>query len=408
MVRRVLVVASTFPANDEDHVPAFVRDQVVAMQALDPDVEWHVLAPHDRRSQTRTVRRWPSFVEHRFHYMWPRRLERLAGRGIMPALRAEPHLHVVLPFFFLAEFWALWRLARSLRPDVLYAHWFTPQAITSVWVARLVGSRTVFTTHASDVAVWHRFGPLGAAVVRWHVRRAAAFTAVSRRSMGRLRQFFPGEAWAEVADRGRVLPMGVHVDAADETPPADGTVLFIGRLVEKKGVSFLLRAFAEAGPELGDVRLVVAGDGPLRSALTAEAVELGLGGRVEFPGYVTGEAKADLVRSAAVVVVPSVVASDGDVEGLPIALLEGLAAGRPCVATPESGADDVLEDGVNGFLVPQRDSTALAAALVRAVHLSPSERSLIGERARTTARRLAWPVVARQHLDLLFDGAPPA
>lgn len=400
----MLVVASTFPAHPDDPVPAFVRDQVVAMHALEPDVEWHVLAPHDRRSGTRSLHRWPELVEHRFHYMLPRSLERLAGRGIMPALRAEPVLHAVLPFFFLAEFVATWRLARRLRPEVIYAHWFTPQAVTAVWAARLVGARVVFTTHASDAAVWRRVPLLGPWVVRAHTRRAAAFTAVSRRSMQRLRQFFTDAQWAEVADRGHVLPMGVPLDPP---PPdrAEGPVLFVGRLVEKKGVTYLLRALAAASAQVPALRLVVAGDGPLRDELVAQAAALGLGDRVTFPGYVTGEAKAALVRESSAVVVPSVEASDGDVEGLPVALLEGLAAGRPCIATPESGADDLLVDGENGFLVPQRDVDALARALVDLTRLDPARRSQVREEALATAHRCSWPVVARRHLDILFDGA---
>lgn len=406
MVTRVLVVASTFPSGDDDPVPAFVKDQVVALKTAAPTLDLHVLAPHDRRSATVDRRTHPHFTEHRFHYMWPRRAERLAGRGILPELQAHPAMYAVLPFFVLGEAVALLRLARRLRPDVVYAHWFTPQAITGAWVARAVGARLVFTTHASDVAVWRKVPLVGGAVVRAHTARADRITAVSSRSLARLRGFFDARAWEPVAARTAVIPMGVHVPAVAADPAAEtDTVLFVGRLAEKKGVPVLLRAFARAADRLPGWRLVVAGDGPLRADLQAQAAGLGLGDRVDFPGYVTGEAKADLVRAARVYAVPSVIAEDGDAEGLPVSLLEGLAAGKVCVATFESGADDVLHDGRDGFLVPQRDVDALADALVRAATLPPAAAEPLRRAARAVADAHAWPAVARRHLDFLFPGA---
>jgi glycosyltransferase involved in cell wall biosynthesis len=399
---RVLVMASTFPASPTDPVPAFVHDQVLALATAYPDIEWHVLAPHDRRSQTRDEVRHARFTEHRFHYA-PRRAERLAGRGIMPAIREARWLYLVVPLLFLGEYVALRRLLKRLRPAVVYAHWFTPQALVASWAG---GRRTpfVFTTHASDVEIWHRVPVLGARLVRRATRRARALTAVSSRSMAKLASFFDGPVPAPSA----IIPMGVDV-----TPPAEGQRdaaraalgiapdermhLFIGRLVEKKGVEYLIDALAGAGRDLGAWKLVIAGDGPLRAALEARAEAAGIGDRVRFSGFVSGEEKSRHLAAADVMVVPSVIAADGDAEGLPVALLEGLAAGLACVATFESGADDILTDGVDGYLVPQRDALALRAGLDAVADLDTRAASELSTRARELAARFAWPSVAEQH-----------
>lgn len=406
MVRRVLVLASTFPTGDEDTVPAFVRDQLVAMHAADPDLRLDVLAPHSWYSPTTSHRSLPAYREHRFHYVLPRRWERLTGRGIMPALRETPALHLVLPFFVVAEAVAAVRLARQVRPDVVYAHWFTPQAITGYWAARAAGCPLVFTTHASDVSVWRKIPWVGPAVVRFHVRRTARLTAVSRRSMERLRSFFDEQEWTALSDRTQILPMGVHLDGGPVATDggSERTILFLGRLAEKKGVSYLLRALAAAAPRLPGWRLVVAGDGPLRRELEGEVQRLGLGERVDFVGYVTGAAKAELLGRASVYVVPSIITDDGDAEGLPVSLLEGLAAGAVCVATRESGADDILTDDVDGFLVPERDAGSLADALVRACTLPPERRADLSSRARALAERFSWERIARQYIDFLLKG----
>lgn len=402
MAARVLVVASTFPTGDADPVPAFVRDQVVAMKRCDPSVEFHVLAPHDARLPTRRHVVHDEFEEYRFHYLLPRRAERLAGRGIMPELRANPWSYLALPFFFAAEFVALLRLARRLRPDVLYAHWFTPQAIVGVWVARLTRTPLVFTTHASDVVVWHKIPLVGGAVVRRHAARAAHITAVSSRSMARLRGFFDDPAWDSLADRTEILPMGVDVPELAAAEDDDPVILFVGRLAEKKGIQYLLPAFAAVRDQLPGWRLVVAGDGPWRERLEQLADTLGLGDVVEFPGYVTGESKQALLRRARVHVVPSIITDDGDAEGLPVSLLEGLAHGKVCIATDVSGADDVVDHGVNGFLLGERDVDALSRILVTAAELPATEAADMADRARETARSLSWPMIGRRYLDVLL------
>ena len=150
---RVLVAASTFAANDGDPVPAFVRDQIIALQDIQPDLKVSVLAPHDKRSGTKSFTRHDAYDEYRFHYFWPFSYEKLAGRGIMPALKANPLNYFLIPPFFLGEFIALHRLTRRIKPDVLYAHWFTPQGIVCRWVGFFTGTPFVFTTHASDVDV---------------------------------------------------------------------------------------------------------------------------------------------------------------------------------------------------------------------------------------------------------------
>lgn len=393
------MVASTFPVDDDDPVPAFVRDQVIAMAAQTEDVEWHVLAPHDRRSQTRTMTEHGAFTEHRFRYAWPRRVEALAGRGIMPTLRANPWMYPVLPAFFVGEAIALLRLARRLRPTVIYAHWFTPQGVVAAWVAAAVGARFVFTTHASDVAIWRKIPVVGPRIVRWHASRADAITAVSTRSMARLESFFDRRRWAELEPRASIIPMGVET-AEWSGAARERTIVFVGRLAEKKGLQVLLPALAEVKGRLEGWRFVVAGDGPWRQRLERLADELEL--EVEFPGYVTGAAKRELIETAGVFVVPSVIASDGDAEGLPVSLMEAMAASRVCVATFESGADDLLSDGVDGFLVAERDVTGLGQALVRAAHLDAEAAERVGAAAAARIAALSWAEIARRHLEVVL------
>jgi glycosyltransferase involved in cell wall biosynthesis len=401
---RILVVTSSFPATATDPVPAFVKDQLIALHHAHPELEFSVLAPHDKRSGTKRFTHHEHYDEYRFHYFWPFSAEKLAGRGIMPALKANPINYLLIPFLFAGEFFALLRLTIKLKPALIYAHWFTPQGVNSHLVSLLTHKPFVFTTHASDVDVWQKVPLLGKHIVRSSASQARAITAVSRRSITKLQRFFTPEAWQKLQSRTQIIPMGVDIPTTQVTAgsASEKTVVFVGRLAEKKGVQYLLPAFAAAQQQLAGYRLVIAGDGPWLSKLQQQAAELNLGELVTFPGYVTGEQKAQLISTAGVYVVPSIIAGSGDAEGLPVSLMEGLAYGRVCIATNESGADDILTNGQDGFLLPQKNVDALADTLIRATKLNPAEQQAMSQRARQTAQQFAWPVIAEKHYNFLF------
>lgn len=402
---KILVVASTFPSSDNDPVPAFVKDQIIAFKKVDPSLSFSVLAPHDKRSDTQSFVSHDAYDEYRFHYFWPHKAEKLAGRGIMPALKANPLNYFLIPFLFAGEFFALLRLARKLRPDALYAHWFTPQAINARFVGALTKTPFVFTTHASDVDVWHKIPVVGPEIVRSNTRKSRAFTAVSPRSMAKLAKFFDDAEWKHLESRSRIIPMGVdlpEISPASNYKSDTPTILFVGRLAEKKGVQYLLPAFAKIRHKFPTAQLIVAGDGPMKTQLENQTHDLQLGDSVSFPGYVSGAAKSDAIKSTSVYVVPSIITRQGDAEGLPVSLMEGLAYGKICIATNESGADNILSDGVDGFLVPQQDVEALADSLRSALSLDETKRQAMSQAAQKTAQQFAWPDIARQHLEFLF------
>ena len=140
--------------------------------------------------------------------------------------------------------------------------------------------------------------------------------------------------------------------------------------------------------------MVVAGDGDLRSALEERA--RGMGDRVRFVGALDRDLVARALAAADVVAVPSIVDNAGNVDGLPNTVLEALASGRAVVASRVAGIPEVVEDGVNGLLVPAGDTHALAAALTRLAR-DPAAREQLGREARAQAvARLGWDAVARR------------
>jgi glycosyltransferase involved in cell wall biosynthesis len=149
------------------------------------------------------------------------------------------------------------------------------------------------------------------------------------------------------------------------TPGEDGLVVHVGRLVEKKGTLHLIRAMARVRKQCPRSRLIIIGDGPLRALLVREVVKLGLGEAVSFLGALPNHEVLQWIRRAAILVVPSVVAQNGDTEGLPTVVLEAASQGVPVVGSNSGGIAEALKDNVSGFVVPEGDPVALADRICR-------------------------------------------
>jgi colanic acid/amylovoran biosynthesis glycosyltransferase len=187
--------------------------------------------------------------------------------------------------------------------------------------------------------------------------------------------------------RTQVMRLGVDcrrfAPIAPTFEPAPVRVVSIGRFVEKKGFAFGIRAIVRARTTFPQLVYDIVGDGDLRAEFEDLVSELGAAPYITFHGYRDQSEIGAILGRADLALVPSVVAENGDEESMPIVIKEAMARGLPVVATRHAGIPEIVADGVNGILVPERDVDALAAALVR-LSAHPAERLRLG----TAARRL--------------------
>jgi glycosyltransferase involved in cell wall biosynthesis len=338
----------------------------------------------------------------RFHYFWPRYLERLADGAMLENLGRSPWLYLQAPFVVLFELMAALRLARATRPDVIHAHWFVPQGIVAVLVGRILRIPVVVTAHGADV--YGLRGRLLDALRKAVASRCEAVTVVSRDMAAALPQ-----VTSRRGERPKVMPMGVDAQRFSGGPAHNGNseqiVLFVGRLASKKGVEYLIRAFPDVLARHPNARLVVVGDGPCREQLEALSSQLRLGECVRFAGAQPPTALPRLYRASRVFVLPSVVAMSGDTDGLPVVLLEAMAAGCPLVGSAVGGIPDVVINGRTGLLVEPGAPAALAAAINQVLE-SPAQAERMGALAQRWARRkFDWRQVAQGYAGVLAQAA---
>jgi glycosyltransferase involved in cell wall biosynthesis len=384
----ILVLASTYPRWRDDPEPAFVHElcrRLVGrfdIVALVPD------APGADPSGTLDG------VEVRRYRYAPRNWQRLVNNGgIATNLRRSAWKWLLVPGFLLAQYLAARKLVRTRAIDALHAHWLLPQGL----IASSLGIPFLVTSHGGDL-----FGLRG----RWSnrlklrvARSAAAMTVVSTAMADEARRL--GLSPPAMT----VLPMGVDlrerfVPAGDVSRARD-ELLFVGRLVPKKGLLHLLDALPAVIAKHPSTRLTIVGFGPEEGALRAQAKRLRIDDRIDFAGAVEQRHLPDFFRRAALFVAPFVRDASGDQEGLPVVLMEAIGCGCPIVVGDVAGVDDLLGEMKSQVCVDPRNTAQLADAIIAALDdpggLAHRTRAI---RDRAVAR-VDWQHVAHAYGDLL-------
>jgi glycogen synthase len=317
-------------------------------------------------------------------------------RFTLPMPRSHPAALARFPAAAGRALWTLSRAASEFRPDLLHVQCFSANGVYATALAAWKRLRLVVTlqgeTVMDDQDIYERSVVLRAGL-RLAVRRAAAVTACSRFTLDDA-----VERFGLRAGRGLVVPNGVETAGDGGTPrpvavPFDRFVLGLGRVVAKKGFDLLLEAFARVARHRPGLGLVLAGDGPARAGLVAQAARLGLADRVHFPGTLGRAEVAWAMGAAEVFVLPS------RVEPFGIVVLEALRAGRPLVVSSRGGAGEIVRHEREGLVADPLDSAQLAGSIARLL----DDRALAGRLAEAGRRRVRdfdWGAVAGEYRDI--------
>lgn len=388
---KVLWLTSSYPRSKDDSASVFLRymaealaTQQIDLQILAPDCPEVEATPHATGIAIR-----------RFRYFFSRKCQKLAyGSGILPNLRATPWLLLQVPFFVLSMFiTATWLLLME-RPALIHAHWIFPQGTVAVLLGKLFRIPVLVTAHGGDAFALR--GSLLGAIKRWTIKHCRAWTSNTQATAAAVGPDLP---------QPHVIPMGIDykkfasgnalaVRAAGE--PQKFVLLFVGRLVEKKGVADLLRAVAALPAELSNqAECWIIGDGTERNRLQALAADLHIADKVIFYGKLPNSSLPDYYAAADIFIAPSVIDTSGDTEGQGVILLEAMASGTAVVSTLTGGIAEVVEHDRTGVLVEPARPEQLSVVLVRL--LKDSEcRNKLAVAGRQASQAYDWLQVAER------------
>ena len=345
---RVLVLATRVPLNSGDGSPSFVLDNAAA---LGQEFDISILAPRVPGAPNESAHE--GVRVRRFAY-FPRRWERLADDAIMPQLTQSPALWLQAIALVVAMTIAAIREQRRGRFNVVHAQWIIPSGLIANMLSRVFRLPYLITARGADVF------RLEQRPIRWMKQRiingSSRFIGVSNDIA---LHFDRLSVPVEVQPSGVDFALWEHLSG--QRAPEPGKLLFVGRLATKKGVEYAIRAAAT----IEGARLAIIGDGPLRGDLKQLSEELDAGHRVDFLGSLTRSEIAQQMRTAACIVIPSVIADDGDCDGTPNVLGEAIAARVPVVGSRIAGIAEHLQEERTGLLFKPGDIDDLRKKLLK-------------------------------------------
>jgi len=289
---------------------------------------------------------------------------------------------------FLFQAWmglaTAWRLKGRAIGHV-HAHLANTPATVALYLARGLGATFSFTGHANDLFV-HR------EALRFKLEQAAFVSSISR---------WHQRFYEEIAPGGSRPVIRCSVTLPDHAVEG-ANIVAVGRLVPKKGFDLLIKAFARL--DRPGVRLRIAGDGPERAALAARAEAEGVADRVDLLGAQPHAEALAVIRSGAIFALPCRTSATGDRDGIPVVLMEAMAAGKPVIAGRLETIAELVEDGTSGLLVPPDDVEALTEALRRLVD-DPAAGKAMGLAGRTRVEEEFSDAINWDRLEAAIDAA---
>ena len=361
-VLRVTMLTSSFPRWRGDSAGAFLL--CLAAELSKREVQVNVIAPHDDRSSFFEV--WDNVRVFRHPYFFPLKYQKLCySSGILTNIKKKPALALQLPFLVMAQaLFTLWGIKKA-KTDLIHAHWSIPQGFSALLAQRVGGIPYVLSMHGSDVFALNRpfFNFLNRAIIN-HAGKCSANSGATRE----MAQLISGREDIEI------IPMGVDTNVfkpvrGDKTRwdsrADEKIILFVGRLIEVKGLTYLLEALTKVFRVCREARAVIVGSGPQKERLLALSKGLKLEKQVSFIGAIAQNELPAIYSAADVFVLPSVVSESGEREGLGVVLLEAMACGSPVIGTNTGGIPDIVKHEETGLIALERNPDDLADKILR-------------------------------------------
>ncbi len=380
---KICMVTTSFPRWVGDGQGAFVWQ--LARFLASYGIRVLVIAMHSPGAHTYERMEGVDVVRPR--YWWPEKWEKLreVGGGLPVTWQQYPLVRIqILPFFLVHTLNTI-RYARFC--DLIHAHW-TLSATAACLGQGIHRRRIVVTVQGSDIFQIPRLF-LGAFITRETLFRCDLVVALSKALWKRVLQLGVQPSKCLIIPNGVDTNQFVPINMKDREP----LILFVGSLIQRKGVKYLLQAMPEVFAAYPKLRLIIVGEGPERPFLQQLAKELSIENRVLFIGFQPQQEVKKLMQRAKILVLPSLE------EGMGVVIVEALACGTPVVASCVDGIQDVVTPEV-GILVPPANPEALSQSILEILR-NPTRWAEMSRNARTRAEACySWEIIAKQYIEL--------
>ena len=357
---RVLYIVTAFPRYEDDVITPWLTETIRRLKAHEIDVDVFVSSYKGLGNQ-----RVHSIDVRRFRYFFKKWEDLTHDETTPDRLKKGVRYKMLVPFYLFGGIIGIMKLCTRRSYDIIHVHWPFPHAIFGYLAKKLCNAKMVSSFHGVGLKWVKNKMPFFIPFLRWAIDKSNAITANSTYTANEINEITDRKVTiipfgAAIAGNQKQETRSQKLESSVQHPGSN--ILFVGRLVERKGVKYLIEAFDELSPDIG-ATLTIVGEGPERKNLEKLVESKGLQDRVIFKGRVSDEELEQCYKECDVFVLPACIDSKGDTEGLGVVLLEAMSYKKPVIASNVGGIVDIVKDGETGLLVPEKDPQRLAKAI---------------------------------------------
>ncbi len=399
----LLILTSSFPFTEDNTSGVFVLDYARHMKPYyNPIVLTHNIKSFAMASEIDGIE------IQRFDFNLLPSLDHHFEFGPLSAFKSSKRLrYLVAPLYIINQFRALRSIVKTRNIKLIHAHWSLPQGLVTALAKYFLPKdvKVLNTVHGGDIDAFG--GGLAMRLNKFVFNQVDAVTVVS----SFIEQQLNERTQDKFKDKFHVAPMGIDTQrfepsAADPSLRTSLNIngpflLFVGRLVEKKGITYVLQAMPKILESFPETKLLIVGSGPLENELKQEVQDLQLAENVIFYGTVEHSDLPSYFAEADIFIGPSIVTDSGDKEGFGLVFAEAAATETLVVTSDFEAMQDIIIDGETGLTVPQKDADAIAEVITKSL-ANPESVAAIPKKGRQhVVDNFDWRSIAKKYAEIL-------
>lgn len=398
----ILITTSTLPRWGADSELRVVLDIAKNIKKYNPLFNIFLLAPHYRKSQKIEILEGVNIIRYKYFF---EKFETLHyNGGMIPNVKRNKLNLLLIPISFLFQLLAIKKIVKKEKIDLIHAHWIIPQGLVAILYKNFFNPKIkiICTVHGVDI-----FGLKGKVfhfIKKLILKKCDSITCVSRAINEELLKFKINKC------KITTINNGIHINFSNSSDQninlkskfgiKDFLLLFVGRLEEKKGVSYLIDAMSKILKEFPSTKLLIIGDGTETKNLKEKTQKLILQNNINFLGKIPNDSLASFYKSADIFIGPSIIAKNNDTEGLGMVFLEALVCGTPVISTNTGGIADIIKHNITGIIVPEKNSIEIANQVIALLKNKKKREKLIQCGKKIVVKKFNWQVISSQYSDL--------
>jgi len=351
---KILYIVTAFPRNEKDTITPWLTETIKRLN--DKNLQIDVFTSAYKGLRRNEISGIDVF---RFRY-FIKPFENLTHEEMTLERMKKGGIYKILPFFYvLFGSIGIFLHCSKKKYDIIHVHWPFPHFVFGYLASKICKCPIVSTFHSVGLHYMKKTFLNMDFFINWVIRKSNIITVNSSYTARELKKYNPKNL--------KIIPFGSAIENKEKTIQERKNdyfqLLFVGRLVERKGVEYLLQA-VKILKERTKVKLTIVGDGNLKDTLVDKKTQLKLSDKdVQFTGKIPGEKLIDYYKNCDAFILPAIVDSRGDTEGLGVVLLEAMSFKKPVIASGVGGIVDIVKDKKTGLLVKEKSAEELVSAI---------------------------------------------